>query len=397
MTKVEIVQITLWEQTKLHLLCFIYGLYVIAKCFFKWTWDRKNFFRMHQRDKPPPCLVDDSLGKHSYVKLKGIKFHYVETGEKYKPLLLLLHGFPDCWLSWREQLPVLSEHYRVIALDLKGFGDSDKPTRRRSYRMEVLINELRQFISTLGVDNCSIIGHDLGGLLGWFMTMLHSEIIDKFVAISSPHPNLYWAELSKNKSFHKWMHFSRLPFLPEIDALKEDLSIINNTFQHLQANQKSEKNYVEAYKYAFSRREDWTGPINYYRNLPFVRVNSNEPLVNQTLLIVGNSDPWISLESIVRSSEYVLRSNIKVITGAQHFPHQENPDMVNQVILNFFIGPPVQNEKNNSKSIVSTWLGSLSSTVKYGNQVFDAVHKRTNGVISGLPNKVLYLGHTTTL
>lgn len=52
----------------------------------------------------------------------------------------------------------------------------------------------------------------------------------------------------------RWMHFSRLPFLPEIDALKEDLSIINNTFQHLQANQKSEKNYVEAYKYAFSRR-----------------------------------------------------------------------------------------------------------------------------------------------
>lgn len=72
--------------------------------------------------------------------------------------------------------------------------------------MEVLINELRQFISTLGVDNCSIIGHDLGGLLGWFMTMLHSEIIDKFVAISSPHPNLYWAELSKNKSFHKYEH-----------------------------------------------------------------------------------------------------------------------------------------------------------------------------------------------
>ncbi|XP_074094803.1 epoxide hydrolase 4 [Cotesia typhae] len=394
--KVNIVQVSLWEQTKLHILCFIYGFYLIFKCLLKWTWHRKNLFRLHQRDKPPPCLVDNNLGEHSYVKLKGIKLHYVETGEKFQPLLLLLHGFPDCWLSWREQLPILSEHYRVVALDLKGFGDSDKPTRRRSYRIEVLINELRQFISTLGVDKCSIIGHDLGGLLGWFMTILHSDIIDKFVAISSPHPNLYWDELCKNNSFYRWMHFSRLPFLPEIDALKEDLSIINDTYKHLQINKKNEQNYVEAYKYAFSRREDWTGPINYYRNLPFIRVKSTEPLVNQTLLIVGNSDPFFSLESIVHSSEFTLKSNIKVIKGAQHFPHQEKPDMVNQVILNFLIGPPVPSEKTNGKSIVSTWLGSLTSTVKYGNQMIDAVHKRTNDVVSNLPHKVPYLGHTTT-
>ncbi|CAG5101066.1 Similar to Ephx4: Epoxide hydrolase 4 (Mus musculus) [Cotesia congregata] len=259
----NIVQVSLWQQTKLHILCFIYGFYLILKCLVKWTWHRKNLFRLHQRDKPPPCLVNNNLGEHSYVKLKGIKLHYVETGEKFQPLLLLLHGFPDCWLSWREQLPILSEHYRVVALDLKGFGDSDKPTRRRSYRIEVLINEL-------------------------------------------------------------------------------------------------------------------------------------QPLVNQTLLIVGNSDPFFSLESIVHSSEYTSKSNIKVIKGAQHFPHQEKPDMVNQVILNFLIGPPVPSEKTNGKSIVSTWLGSLSSTVKYGNQMIDAVHKKTNDVVSHLPHKVPYLGHTTT-
>ncbi|CAD6201344.1 GSCOCG00000147001-RA-CDS [Cotesia congregata] len=327
----NIVQVSLWQQTKLHILCFIYGFYLILKCLVKWTWHRKNLFRLHQRDKPPPCLVNNNLGEHSYVKLK-----------------------------------------------------------------KILINELRQFISTLGVDKCSIIGHDLGGLLGWFMTILHSDIIDKFVAISSPHPNLYWDELCKNNSF-----YSRLPFLPEIDALKEDLSIINDTYKHLQINKKNEKNYVEAYKYAFSRREDWTGPINYYRNLPFIRVKSTEPLVNQTLLIVGNSDPFFSLESIVHSSEYTSKSNIKVIKGAQHFPHQEKPDMVNQVILNFLIGkkfnrPPVPSEKTNGKSIVSTWLGSLSSTVKYGNQMIDAVHKKTNDVVSHLPHKVPYLGHTTT-
>ncbi|XP_015112324.1 epoxide hydrolase 4 [Diachasma alloeum] len=394
---VRIVPVSLWEKFKLHVLSFIFGVYLIIVRLFKWAWDPKKFFGMVKRDKPPPFLVDNSLGKHSYVKLKGIKFHYVEAGEKDKPLVLLLHGFPDCWLSWREQIPVLSEHYRVVALDLKGFGDSDKPTHTKCYKIDVLIDELHQFILTFGVNQCSIIGHDLGGLLGWYMAALHSEIIYKFVAISSPHPNYYWSGMGRNTFDDKWMHFSRLPFLPEIDALKEDLSIINDTFTHLKINQTtSEKNYVEAYKYAFSRTEDWTGPINYYRNLPFMRLYSIEPISNQTLLIVGNADPSVSLESVIQSSDLVARFNIKVITGAQHFPHQEKPEMVNEVILKFLIGKPPPVEKTPSKGIVSTWLGSLSSTVKYGNQVFDAVHKRTNGVVSGLPNKVLYLGHTTT-
>ncbi|XP_044006912.1 epoxide hydrolase 4-like [Aphidius gifuensis] len=396
---VKIVRVSFCEITKLHILSFIYGIYMITMRFFKWAWDPKKFFGMRYRDKPPICLVDNSLGKHSYVKLKGIKFHYVEAGKKDRPLILLLHGFPECWLSWREQIIPLSENYRVVAVDLKGFGDSDKPTTTRSYKIEVLIDELRQFISTFDVDNCSIIGHDLGGLLGWYITALHSEIVDKFIAISSPHPNYYWSKMNGQTAFDdKWMHFSRLPFLPEIDALKEDLSVINDTFKHLQMNQgTSEKNYVEAYKYAFSRREDWTGPINYYRNLPFVRLQSNEQIGNQMLLIVGNTDPSVSLESIIQSSEYSARFNIKVITGAQHFPHQEKPDDVNNIILKFLNGPEkLKIDTSQTKGLVSTWLGSLSSTVKYGNQVFDAVHKRTNGVVSSLPNRVLYLGQTTT-
>ncbi|XP_071569876.1 epoxide hydrolase 3-like isoform X3 [Temnothorax nylanderi] len=187
----------------------------------------------------------------------GVKFHYVEAGDKSKPLVLLLHGFPDCWLTWRKQIPCLAEHYRVVAIDLKGFGDCDKPLNGRSYKIEILIDELKQFILILGVKTCNIIGHDLGGLLEWYKVTLHRDIVYKFVAISSPHPNFYWNRVSRNSALDKkWIHFSRLPFLPEIDALKEDLSIIiNDIFQHLQISQDStEKSYIEAYKYAFSRK-----------------------------------------------------------------------------------------------------------------------------------------------
>ncbi|KAH0955423.1 hypothetical protein HN011_006652 [Eciton burchellii] len=396
----RIVHASASETLRLHFLSFAYGLYLIVKRLLKWAWDPKKFFMLQQRDQPPPCLIDNSLGTHSYVKIKGVKFHYVEAGDKSKPLVLLLHGFPDCWLSWREQIPCLAEHYRVVAIDLKGFGDSDKPFNKRSYKLETLIDELKQFIFTLGVRTCNVIGHDLGGLLGWYMVALHGDLVYKFVAISSPHPNFYWNRVSGNSVLDgKWMHFSRLPFLPEIDALKEDLSIINDTFQHLQMSQTEiERNYVEAYKYAFSRKEDWTGPINYYRNLPFSKLNidNGEQIDNKTLLIIGNMDPLVTIENIIQSSEHVEVSRVKVISNAQHFPHQEKPDAVNKAIIKFLIGTTHNLEKTPSKSIVSSWLGSLSNTVKYGNQMIDAVHKRTNGVVNVLPSKALYLGQTTS-
>ena len=86
--------------------------------------------------------------------------------------------------------------------------------------------------------------------------------------------------------------------------------------------------------------EDWTGPINYFRKLPYIRLNtsSSEPISTQTLLLIGNMDPSVTLESIVQSSEYIEKVSVKVVPGAYHFPHQEKPDLVNQAIMKFLVG-----------------------------------------------------------
>lgn len=91
----------------------------------------------------------------------------------------------------------------VIALDLKGFGDSDKPLSRRSYKLEVLLEELTIFTSSLGITRCSIVGHDLGALLGWYLVHLNPDLVVKFVAISCPHPNVYWDDIPKNCLFNQ--------------------------------------------------------------------------------------------------------------------------------------------------------------------------------------------------
>ena len=204
------------------------------------------------------------------------------------------------------------------------------------------------------------------------------------------------------------MSFCQLPLLPEIQAGRSDNAIIDDCLSHLRS-QKEEK-LIDAYKYVFSRPEDWTGPINYYRNLPLTRIHQDYKVIVPTLLIVGNKDPFIQLESVVKSTEYSKKFLLKIVDGVGHFPHQENPDLVNKLLLSFLTGKvffiffiffvffnfafdfsvPASNPTSNEKTESSKGLiGSLYlNTMKYGSSLVDNVKKTTNGVV-WLPSQML--------
>lgn len=132
------------------------------------------------------------------------KFHYVESGAEHEHVVLLLHGFPDCFFGWRYQIPALSQTHRVIALDLKGFNDSDKPNWRHDYRPNVISSELKDFLEALNIKTVTIIGHDLGGLIGWIFALKFPDLVTKFIAISAPHPNLFWNTSPTSQITTKW-------------------------------------------------------------------------------------------------------------------------------------------------------------------------------------------------
>ncbi|XP_054271212.1 epoxide hydrolase 4-like [Macrosteles quadrilineatus] len=370
----NIVSISYFDFLKIHCLSFLWGLWILLKEFLRKVLRKsKDSEQTDQRRKPPECLSGD-FGQHLYVKLQYTKLHYVECGSKDKPVVLLLHGFPDCWISWRHQVSTLSKHFRVISLDLKGFGDSDKPSSRSSYRVGVILSELQELIHSLGVSSCNVVGHDLGALIGWYLVHLCPQFVDKFVAISCPHPNFYWTHLPDSNWFNtNWVHYSQLPHLPEKDALKNDLNIINQCYQHLNVKSLKEVAFLDAYKYYFSRKEDWTGAINYYRNLPFCRVSTTEDSVVTvpSLLILGNQDSSVRLESVVRSTEYLSKYQLKIIDSAGHFPHQERPEEVNNLLLSFLVTKPnpVEAEKEIPSGLINRMFGAVSSTVKFGNHV----------------------------
>lgn len=298
-------------------------------------------------------------------------------------MVLLLHGFPDFWLSWRYQIPTLSRHFRVIALDLKGFGDSDKPAWRSSYKIDTVLEELTQFVYSLGVSSCTVIGHDLGALLGWYLVHQNSSIVNKFVSVSCPHPNVYW---NASKSV-KWLNYVQLPYLPEIDALKEDVKIIDQYFKHLGPKD------VDAYKYTFSRQDDWTGPLNYYRNLPLSKIS--EPLKQvqvPVVLVVGSKDPFVHLETVVKSTEFCETFRLQIVDDCGHFPHQENQQAFNSLLVKHLVDSRRSSAVDGgsvtspSKRLISGLFGAVSNTVKYGNTVIGNVQKKTNDVVNSIPS-----------
>lgn len=243
-------------------------------------------------------------------------------------------------------------------------------------------------------------GHDLGALIGWYFVHLYPERVDKFICVSCTHPNLYWDNISSQNTFNaSWLNFIQLPYLPEMEALKEDIQIINNYYKHLVQKDIKEYNLVlEAYKYSFSRQEDWTGPINYYRNLPFIRIVTNNIQINvPTLLVMGNQDNTIKLEGVVKSMDFIDKFVMKIVEGAGHFPHQENPNAFNTIVLNYLLARPSvpkSPEKQLSRGFMEKMFGGVTNTVKYANTWVDAVQKKTNGVIS-LPARALHLQNST--
>eukprot|EP00095_Tigriopus_kingsejongensis_P012302 maker-scaffold692_size110616-snap-gene-0.17 protein:Tk12302 transcript:maker-scaffold692_size110616-snap-gene-0.17-mRNA-1 annotation:"abhydrolase domain-containing protein 7" len=308
---------------ELILLCYALGFLLILlgekfRDLFKWRRKKprpksrsgeESAVKSNRREMlcvPPQCLADPSLGRHTYIKIGNNKYHYVESGSMGSPrVVLCLHDFADFWYGFRHQLRGLSPIAWVIALDLKGsslvssFGDSDKPPEMKEYAMEAIVSELKTFIQMLEHDRVVLVGHGIGGLIGWHLVDQCPHLIEKFVCLATPHPKTFRDKMSKNwrsmKKHRNWFLY-RLPGFPDRELAKSGLDIFTSrmgrkTYTSLVTFSNMD---LEAYKYSFSRESDWTGPLNYIRNFPSHRYiplgMSGKMLQTPTLFIIGSID-----------------------------------------------------------------------------------------------------------
>jgi len=284
--------------------------------------------------------VIDELYQHEYITSNGIKLHYVTQGEG--PLMLMLHGFPEFWYSWRHQIPEFSSSYKVVALDLRGYNKSDKPQQQSAYVMSEFIKDIEGVIQGLGYDRCVLVGHDWGGMIAWYFAYAHPEMVEKLIVMNIPHPAKFAEGLHTPQQLMRssYAFFFQLPVLPELLIQWSDYQAIESAFKGMAINKSAFSSQdIEAYKNAASRRGALTAMLNYYRNA-FSNMGKQNWSILQvpTLMIWGEEDTALGKELTYGTQEYVKDFQIRYIPNCSHWVQQEEPALVNQYMREFIAG-----------------------------------------------------------
>jgi len=281
--------------------------------------------------------MEDSW-QHEYITTNGVKLHYVTQGSG--PLMLMLHGFPEFWYSWRHQIPEFASDFKVVAPDLRGYNDSEKPASQSAYVMNELVKDVEGMIRGLGYEKCVLVAHDWGGAIAWNFAYDYPEMVERLIIMNCPHLAKFSEGLrTPQQLLRSWyMLFFQLPLIPELFLQAQDYQFIENAFKGMAINKSAfSKKDIDAYKDAAAKRGALTSAINYYRNLfNSAMFNRNWSILEvPTLMIWGEEDTALGKELTYGTEAYVKDLRIKYIANCSHWVQQEQPQLVNQYMREF--------------------------------------------------------------
>ena len=271
--------------------------------------------------------ASDAKVTHHYADNDGVKIHYATAGDS-GPLVVMIHGFPDFWYSWNEQIKALQSTHRVAAMDLRGYNRSDKPKGLDNYAIPKLVSDVAAVIRDMGEKKAVIVGHDWGGMVAWQFAMTKPEMTDRLAVLNLPHPKGLNRELANNPDQQRNSQYARAFQLPGAHKLL--------TAERLAGWVKGEAKrakYIEAMK-----RSDFEAMLNYYkRNYPRppYEEDTSEPvrLKIPVLLIHGLDDKALLHGALNRTWEW-LDGDLTLVTipGAGHFVHHDKPALVSRTL-----------------------------------------------------------------
>jgi epoxide hydrolase 4 len=275
---------------------------------------------------------------HRTVDAGDVRLHCAETGKG--PLVLLLHGFPECWVSWRNQLPALAEAgFRVVAPDLRGYGKSDKPAGLDAYRVEVLARDVSRLIEALGEKRAHVVGHDWGGAIAWFFAMWYPERLDRLAILNAPHPSRCSRAMKRPAQFLRssYIFFFQLPFLPEAILRAGDFSLVRRLFRTdpRRRGAYSEED-IEEIVSAARQPGALRGMLAWYRAMIRRPTHTRwKPISRPVQIIWGERDRYLLREIAEPSREWVPDLRIARIAEASHWVQADAPEQVNRVLIDF--------------------------------------------------------------
>jgi len=280
-----------------------------------------------------------------------VRLHVVECADAptNRPLVLLMHGFGEFWWSWRHQITALTNAgFRAVAVDLRGYGDSDKPPR--GYDGWTLAGDTDGLIRALGHSDATIVGHADGGLVGWATATLHPRSVRSMAVISSPHPqalkNANLRESTQRKAFLGGLLRAQIPRTAERDLTRDDGAMVEKLMRRRSgpgwprtddfadaAKRNRSAVQIPGVAHCSLEYQRWAFRSQFRPDGHKFLQLMDRRLQIPVLAMHGELDRYILRSTVAGSAEWAARLDLTEVAGTGHYAHQENPDEVNELLI----------------------------------------------------------------
>jgi pimeloyl-ACP methyl ester carboxylesterase len=278
------------------------------------------------------------------VTVNGVPLHLAEAGPANGRLVILLHGFPEYWGAWRKYIGVLAAAgYHVIAPDQRGYNLSGKPVEVSAYDLEVLAADVIGLATHFGSHRFTVIGHDWGGSVGWWIATRHAERLEQLAVLNAPHP-LIWREAMQNhpeqRRRSRYVQFFRLPWLPELLLRRGRFRALAQGISDRARPDTVTPEELGRYHAAWSAPGALTAMLNWYR--AFLRkdwpASTNCRIASPVLLIWGERDSYGVRDLAEASLRLCDNGRAEYFKNATHWVQHDEPERCREILLEFLKG-----------------------------------------------------------
>ncbi|HYD47564.1 MAG TPA: alpha/beta hydrolase [Terriglobales bacterium] len=277
----------------------------------------------------------------------GVRLHVVEAGSADGKLVVLLHGYPEFWWGWKEQIARLAKHgFHVVAIDQRGYNSSDKPREVEAYRVSELVADAVAVIDHYG-GKAAVAGHDWGGVVAWRLAIEHPERLSHLAAVNMGHP-LAFEELNRSgdrpEGISWYRTFFQIPIVPEVTGRMGNWFMLVKSLRDSSREGTFSDEELAHYRYAWDRDGAMRTMINWYR----AGFRYREELQGDTTVQVpvrilwGGKDRFVPVELAALSAKHCRQAQVVVLDNAGHWVLHEEPELTSrQLIEHFSIPPPL--------------------------------------------------------
>lgn len=294
--------------------------------------------------------MPEATWNHRFIDANGIRIHYVRHGAG--PPIVLLHGWPEFWYTWRKNILPLAEHFDVIVPDLRGFGDSDKPELpiEQGYGLAIMVEDLKALADGLELERFGIVSHDCGSFITRHFALKYPQRVTGLFFFDCPYPGIGKRFLDPHYQAQCWYRaFNQLPWAAQmVGHSRETCRLYFAHFLRHWAGTPDafDQQDIEKWVDNFMKPGNLQGGFNWYIAYNAIRLRemeqgppaTPEQIRAPTRMLWGENDAIFKVEWADGIDDYFANIRLDTVAGAGHFMHYEMPDFANGEIMKFFQG-----------------------------------------------------------